>query len=84
MSKTVVFVKLHTVTFDEEEGYKSNDQMIQEALHNVAENVRSATEYTEFGYEENFEAILVVDDDEDWSIVQAKAAKALKGEPHAY
>lgn len=65
--KRVTLVYFATVTFDgfSEVEYHTDVSMIEEALHNVAENVRGATEYADFDTQENFKAIVISDDDID-------------------
>lgn len=75
--RTVILVKLHEVTFDEEEAHMTDAEMIDHALHNIAQNVRSDTEYSEFGYRSNFDAVLVCDDDTDHAIKMVMAANEL-------
>ena len=65
----VTLTYLAEVTFDQEEHYRNDDgswdmvALKEMALHNVADNVRSATEYSDFDTEENFASILISEDD---------------------
>ena len=84
----VVLVKFHTVSFDKEqiEGFLEeygnaedlDSFMIDQALHNVTDNVCSELERETWSTEEDFEALLIVDDDEEITITQARAARALE------
>ena len=81
--QTVSMVYLAQVCFDEaqtdpnDEAYLDVPGLVDQALHNVAENVRAAAQYTEFDDPENFEAIITHDTDLDHKDVVRQAAYAM-------
>lgn len=78
--KRVTLVYFATVTFDgfSEVEYHTDKSMIEEALRNVGDNVRAATEYSAFDTRENFEAIVTTDDDIDHKTLQQLVAFELR------